>query len=127
VTLSGKTGSPLSTRFHELMPSIGATAPLAASPCQECGACCGHSNEWPRFTLETDAELDRIPARLISANQSGMKFEENRCSALIGEIATWTSCSIYNVRPMVCRDCVAGDDACSMARIKVGLPTLPQN
>lgn len=95
---------------------------VAAFPCQECGACCGHSASWPRFTLETDAELALIPERLVAADLSGMRCDSDRCLALIGEIGTWTSCTIYAVRPLVCRDCVAGDDACNMARQRVGLP-----
>lgn len=97
---------------------------VAAFPCQECGACCGHSASWPRFTLETDEELARIPDRLVAADLSGMRCEHDRCQALIGEIGTWTACTIYAVRPIVCRDCVPGDDACRIARSRVGLPEL---
>jgi Fe-S-cluster containining protein len=35
-----------------------------------------------------------------------------------------TSCAVYADRPDVCRACEVGDDACSMARAKVGLPLL---
>lgn len=63
-----------------------------------------------------------IPARLVATDLSGMKCDGNRCTALIGEIGTWTACTIYAVRPLVCRDCLPGDDACTMARTRVGLP-----
>jgi uncharacterized protein len=36
----------------------------------------------------------------------------------------WTSCSIYDVRPEVCRACLPGDDACTIARTHYGYPPL---
>lgn len=89
--------------------------------CQACGACCAHSHEWPRFTLEDDAEIDRIPAALIDDSQARMRCEGERCAALSGEIGTATACTIYDVRPLVCRDCLPGDDACSIARAARGM------
>src|SRR5262249_47328821 len=29
--------------------------------CRTCGACCSYSADWPRFSLESEARLDRIP------------------------------------------------------------------
>jgi uncharacterized protein len=84
--------------------------------CQACGACCAFSHDWPRFTLEADADLDFIPEQLVNAAGSGMRCVGNRCSALIGEVGRSTSCSIYGLRPDVCRACEPGDDACRMAR-----------
>ncbi len=113
----------IETRLGTSTPA--ADAMIAISPCQECGACCAHSSEWPRFSLETDADLMLLPEHLVSASLGGMRCDGNRCCALLGEIATWTSCSIYDRRPLVCRDCQPGDDACSIARTSVGLPVLP--
>lgn len=125
MTTSGS-GSPSARRPQIDLDCREAKPPaVAAFPCQECGACCAHSDSWPRFSLESDAELARIPERLVAADLSGMRCEGNRCMALIGEIATWTTCTIYAVRPQVCRECVAGDDACTMARERVGLPRVP--
>lgn len=89
--------------------------------CQACGACCAHSHEWPRFTLEDDAEIDRIPAVLIDESQARMRCDGDRCAALSGAIGTATACTIYDVRPLVCRDCRPGDDACSIARAAHGM------
>ena len=89
--------------------------------CQACGACCAHSREWPRFTLEDDAEIDLIPSALIDDSQARMRCEGDRCAALSGEIGSATACTIYDVRPLVCRDCVPGDDACSIARAARGM------
>jgi hypothetical protein len=97
-----------------------------SSLCQSCGACCATSHEWPRFSLETDAELDRIPQALVKADLSGMRCEGDRCLALKGRIGEWTACSVYDVRPLVCRACQPGDEECVMARTRHGLePVAP--
>lgn len=93
-----------------------------ASPCQSCGACCAFDADWPRFTLEDDAAIARIPAKF--AAKSGMRCVGNRCSALRGEIGKSTACSIYDVRPDVCRACEPGDEECNMARRHYGMSVL---
>lgn len=90
--------------------------------CQSCGACCSYSAEWPRFSTEEDAEIDRIPEALVAADQSGMRCEGGRCAALRGEVGKGTACTIYEVRPHVCRACMPGGDDCLMARAAHGLP-----
>ena len=90
--------------------------------CQACGACCTFSAEWPRFSLETDAEIDAIPSQYVAT--SGMRCVGNRCSALVGEVGKATACGVYPVRPQVCRACVPGGDDCRMARERHGLPAL---
>ena len=94
------------------------------NPCQTCGACCGYSENWPRFSTEEDAALDLIPPALVNDRGSGMRCEGDRCAALTGKIGEATSCSIYAVRPEVCRTCMPGDAECTMARRKFGLPAL---
>ena len=89
--------------------------------CRACGACCSFSPDWPRFSTESDAELDRIPAFLVDDNHGRMRCEGNRCTALIGEVGMSTSCSIYALRPQVCRVCSPGDEACQEARRLFGL------
>ncbi|MGY4299449.1 Fe-S-cluster containining protein [Bradyrhizobium sp. i1.4.4] len=69
-----------------------------SSWCQSCGACCGYSENWPRFSIESDEELAAIPETLVNARQSGMRCEGDRCSALRGEIGKQTACGIYEVR-----------------------------
>jgi uncharacterized protein len=108
--------------------SVAATAPEAdPSPCTSCGACCDYSADWPRFTIESDETLDLIPADFVNERQSGMRCIGARCAALAGTIGVQTSCSIYDVRPEVCRDCQPGDDACTMARAARGLPAIDAN
>ena len=99
-------------------------ADSTSSPCQSCGACCGYSRNWPRFTIEDDAALDLIPAQLVNERLSGMRCEGERCAALTGKIGEATACGIYAVRPEVCRTCMPGDPECAMARRKFGLPLL---
>jgi Fe-S-cluster containining protein len=94
------------------------------SPCQDCGACCAYSSNWPRFTTEDDAALDLIPAKLVNERLSGMRCDGDRCAALQGEIGVKTACAIYAIRPEVCRTCMPGDAECAMARRKHGLPAL---
>jgi Fe-S-cluster containining protein len=94
------------------------------SPCNSCGACCSYSSAWPRFTLEDDAALARIPAKFIAVDGSGMLCAGDRCGALLGEVGCATSCGIYVNRPDVCRACEPGDTACGMARARFGLEAL---
>jgi Fe-S-cluster containining protein len=91
-------------------------AELSTAECQACGACCSFSREWPRFSLESDAELEQIPDAYVDDNLGGMRCDGNRCAALVGEVGVSTACAIYAVRPQVCRACLPGDDACKMAR-----------
>jgi uncharacterized protein len=97
----------------------------AAAPgfdCRRCGACCAYSHAWPRFTLETDAELARLPAALVAAGGNAMRCSGDRCAALDGEVGVATTCTIHAIRPIVCRDCEPGDAACLTARRHFGLP-----
>lgn len=102
----------------------------AAAPCQSCGACCAYSRDWPRFSTEDDADIDRIPAALRIDRPgeqawAGMRCDGDRCAALIGKVGAATACAIYADRPEVCRSCEPGDDACRMARRRFGLGDLP--
>jgi Fe-S-cluster containining protein len=97
---------------------------IADNPCQACGACCAYSANWPRFSTEDDAALDRIPAELVNARGSGMRCDGDRCAALKGKVGEATSCTIYEVRPEVCHTCMPGDAECAMARRKWGLSPL---
>ncbi|TPN82048.1 YkgJ family cysteine cluster protein [Mesorhizobium sp. CU2] len=101
-----------------LSPDAG---PVAVFDCQSCGACCAYAADWPRFSTEEDAELDRIPEALVAADLSGMKFENGRCAALIGDVGKHTACGIYDARPHVCRACMPGDPECLIARAAHGL------
>jgi hypothetical protein len=104
-------------------------AAAAASLCRSCGACCAYSRDWPRFTTETDAAIDRIAGKFVDDELGRMRCEGDRCSALMGCVGTSTSCAVYAVRPEVCRACTPGDEACRMARQRFGLapPSVPES
>jgi Fe-S-cluster containining protein len=93
-------------------------------PCQSCGACCAYSREWPRFSLESDEELAKIPEALVDEGLGRMKSHGERCAALAGEVGIQTSCTIYAVRPHVCRACQPGDEECTTARAHYGMPRI---
>jgi uncharacterized protein len=88
--------------------------------CQSCGACCATSADWPRFSLESEEALARIPQALIDDSQGKMRCEGDRCAALSGKVGVATACSIYAVRPDVCRECQPGDPECNIARARYG-------
>jgi uncharacterized protein len=94
------------------------------NPCLACGACCSYSSDWPRFSTESDEVIELIPPQLVNACLSGMRCDGDRCAALSGEIGVATSCTVYALRPEVCRTCMPGDAECTMARNKFGLPAL---
>jgi hypothetical protein len=94
---------------------------LNASACRTCGACCSFSPEWPRFSLESDADLDQIPQAYVDCDLGRMRCNGNRCAALVGEVGISTACAIYTVRPDVCRACLPGDDSCKTARRRFNL------
>jgi Fe-S-cluster containining protein len=103
--------------------AIGAseTEEEAQALCRACGACCAYSPEWPRFSLEDDADLARIPRAFVDDERGRMRCNGDRCSALEGTIGVATSCMVYAVRPDVCRACSPGDDECRTARRRYNL------
>ena len=62
--------------------------PTDGAPCRSCGACCAFSREWPRFTLEDDAELARIPSRFVD-ERPGEPFH----------VMAWTSATHHPYEP----------------------------
>ena len=106
------------------MTTLSSIASDADNPCQSCGACCAYSRNWPRFSTEDDAALDRIPEQFVNERQSGMKCDGDRCTALTGKVGEATACGIYDLRPDVCRACMPGDPECAMARRRYGLAEL---
>lgn len=97
---------------------------MTSSPCNACGACCSTSPESPRFTIESEPEIRRIPQAFVNDESSGMRCDGARCAALRGEVGVRTSCAVYEDRPDVCRTCVPGDSACAIARSRFRLPPL---
>jgi len=106
---------------------LDAAAGLLADPssvCRACGACCAYAAHWPRFTLEDDATIARIPDALVDPSGAHMAWTGTRCAALAGTVGEATSCTIHAIRPDVCRACEPGDEECNMARARYGLSPL---
>jgi uncharacterized protein len=97
---------------------------MTSSPCQSCGACCAYSRDWPRFALETEEHIAAIPLALVDDARGTMRCKGDRCVALSGEVGVATACTIYALRPEVCRACEPGDDSCTLARKHFGLSAL---
>ena len=109
------------------MEPIMADETALSALCQACGACCATSAEWPRFSTEDDAALDLIPLALVDPGLGRMRCDGDRCAALAGTVGEHATCSIYPIRPDVCRACMPGDDACRMARATWNLPALARS
>jgi uncharacterized protein len=104
---------------------LDATATQAEDDvCRTCGACCSYSAEWPRFSLESEAQLGLIPREFVAEDEHGMRCTVGRCAALVGTVGQSTSCAIYPLRPDVCRACSPGDAECHEARRHFGLSRL---
>ncbi|TMJ03470.1 MAG: YkgJ family cysteine cluster protein [Alphaproteobacteria bacterium] len=91
------------------------------SLCQSCGACCAYSRDWPRFGLESEAQIEAIPREYVDDARGTMRCAGDRCMALAGEVGVATACTLYAVRPEVCRACEPGDDSCRLARARFEL------
>jgi Fe-S-cluster containining protein len=96
-------------------------AELSSAACQSCGACCSFSAEWPRFSLESEADISWIPRALVDDARGRMRCNGDRCAALVGKVGVAASCAIYDRRPDVCKACMPGDDACRTARQFFGI------
>ena len=91
-----------------------------AFDCVACGACCAYSESWPVFIGDGDG--DGIPDDLIDFDHERMQCYGDRCSALVGEIGALAKCSVYENRPLVCREFQSGSEDCVMVRRSFGLP-----
>lgn len=91
--------------------------------CQQCGACCAYSADWPVLIGEGDGA--ELPARFVDRTRGAMRCDGDRCTALAGAIGGRVRCTVYAYRPLVCRELQAGDDDCIAARNKHGLSTAP--
>jgi Fe-S-cluster containining protein len=80
-----------------------------------------------RLTL---ADMQRIPAEMQEPSGFGnvlkMRKIGNRCVALTGTIGVDARCSIYEIRPTVCREYDQSTRVaeCNMCRAPHGLPDL---
>jgi len=89
---------------------------IAVPPCTECGACC--FNGHPDYIRVFAVDLERMDARALAltvVRDGGryLRFEDGRCAALGLDPATdRVGCSIYEMRPDVCRWLERGSGEC---------------
>ena len=103
----------------------------AEHPCLGCGACCASFRV--DFAIQESSDAGgSVPAGLVVGVNSnicrmrGTDHSPPRCAALTGKIGQQVACGIYEWRPSPCREFEAGDHACHRARMRHGLPALPE-
>ena len=105
--------------------------------CLKCGACCAFFRATFYWSEADKATGGCVPEELTEKLNDfrifmkGTNSSKPRCIALMGEIGESVYCSIYGIRPSVCRafDVALGPDpkhGCNIARKKWGLPPVPQ-
>ncbi|MDT3735945.1 MAG: YkgJ family cysteine cluster protein [Denitratisoma sp.] len=99
--------------FAERGGSVSASA-SEIPDCVACGGCCAWSETWPVLMGEGDGA--GIPDDLIDVEQWRMQSWGHRCAALEGELGCRVRCTVYENRPLVCREFQAGSDDCHMVR-----------
>lgn len=93
--------------------------------CMKCGACCAY---WPNIPIlpgevkDIDEKL-KIYLKPSPLDPRGLSLKSvegsNRCIALEGQLGVSVKCSIYDIRPPVCRRFEPGSDLCKKARLDV--------
>lgn len=91
--------------------------------CTACGACC--FSELPEYVRVFGVDTDRMDDRAMGfthflGNRCFMRIEGGRCAALVLEAPDDApprfTCSIYEMRPDVCRSLARGSGACRADR-----------
>ncbi|MFT4243518.1 MAG: YkgJ family cysteine cluster protein [Acidovorax sp.] len=105
--------------------------PDAIHPCLTCGACCA-SFRVDFSAHETEAQGGSVPDGLAvdvtdtTRRMRGTDHSPARCAALTGKVGARAACGIYEWRPSPCREFEAGSPACERARMRHGLPPVPE-
>jgi Fe-S-cluster containining protein len=104
--------------------------------CTRCGACCA-SFRVDFAREELDAYGGAVPEGLalelndFTCRMRGTDHAAPRCAALVGTVGVRAHCGIHEWRPSPCREFGLraphgiGDEACTRARARHGLPPLP--
>lgn len=89
---------------------------IGVPECTDCGSCCFNAHPAYIRIFERDAELIGAQLESYSVMLDGkryMRFENGRCVALRLDSATGSvGCSIYAIRPDVCRSLERGSGEC---------------
>lgn len=105
------------------------------NPCTRCGACCASFRvDFAREELQSEggAVPDGLAVEVNGAicRLRGTDHSPPRCAALTGTVGVRTACGIHEWRPSPCREfghrapMGIGDEACTRARARHGLPAL---
>ena len=92
------------------------SAPAEVPECVACGACC--FSELPEYVRVFGIDLDRMDERATAfveflGNRCYMRMGDGRCTALVIDPASRRlTCSIYQMRPDVCRSLDRGSSSC---------------
>ena len=87
--------------------------------CLACGACCFSTLE--TFVRVTGGDHERLGSRAdltrFDGHRAYMRMEDGHCAALVVDVATERFvCSVYLLRPDVCRDLERTSPACAAER-----------
>lgn len=109
---------------------------MSDNPCLRCGACCASFRvDFAREELQSEG--GKVPDGLAVTltptlcRMRGTDHARPRCAALVGTVGVQASCGIHEWRPRPCREFGLraphgiGDEACTRARARHGLPPLP--
>ena len=105
------------------------------NPCTRCGACCASFRvDFAADELQSAGGCvpDGLGVHVTEHTQRlrGTDHASPRCAALTGQIGVDARCGIYEWRPSPCREfglrapLGIGDEACTRARARHGLPPL---
>ncbi len=123
------------SRGHALPAPAAAAAP-DDNFCTRCGACCtGFRVDFNRAELQSEGGCvpDGLAVDVVAGlcRMRGTDHARPRCAALTGQVGQRVGCAIHEWRPSPCREFGLrapfgiGDDACTKARARHGLPPLP--
>ncbi len=98
--------------------------------CRTCGACCYGDERWIKLERGDDDRLGDLHAKVTVWVEHGrgyrsraMRMAQGRCVAYSDALpdGCGVGCSIYGVRPAVCRELDAGSVGCLEARARGGI------
>ncbi len=113
--------------------AVGVVAPVTAAAvddgatCRACGACCAAfrvSFHWLEMSALGLPEALVEPVTPHRVAMRGTHAKAPRCVALDGTVGVAVRCTSYAVRPSPCREVRPGDERCTTARARRGLPVL---
>jgi uncharacterized protein len=88
--------------------------------CQYCGACCKHRDD-PKWIEVTAEDAKKIPLAWLQVGDiepfAMRQTDSGRCVAFEWEVGKHCRCSIYDIRPSICRKVQPHDEICEKLRI----------